>query len=112
MGSIKFYLNGDETTFMNACTSIHNQIKLNQEIVNDDQILLKFLENPVMVQLKGTAWKQMVVSTDEPEFVTDLKIYLVQELKRNGLSPHLQLEQTKGIKDSILIPSQPRKIDL
>ena len=85
---------------------------MTRKIVHDDLTFLKFLEQPVMVLLKGKAFKNLVVSRDEPDFVTILKKSLVEDLKPYGSSIHLKLLKTKGIETPIMIPHQVKKVDL
>ena len=112
MENIKFYEKEEETSLMNAHIVIRDQIKMNRQIMHDDQTFLKFLEQPVMVLLKGKAFKHLVVSRDEPDFVTILKKSLVEDLKPYGSSISLKLLKTKGIETPIMIPHQVKKVDL
>merc|ERR1712126_113382 len=108
MQNIKFYIMDKETSLNTAHKMIelyNGQFKMNNATDND---FLKFLEQPVMVLLKGSSFKQFVVSRFDPEYVIQLKKSLIEEIKLNGSSRHLQLLKTRDVLSPIMLPSQPR----
>ena len=77
MQNIKFYIMDKETSLNTAHKMIelyNGQFKMNNATDND---FLKFLEQPVMVLLKGSSFKQFVVSRYDPEYVIQLKKSLI-----------------------------------
>ena len=84
----------------------------NMTFKHDNHNILRYLEEPMVVLMKGNVFKKLVISRDEPENVTILKKSLVKELKWNGSSPHLRLLKTSGILKPIEIPFQPYEITL
>ena len=108
--NIKFYVIDEDADLINDRGNLdgYNEMTLK----HDNEQFLRYLEEPMIVLMKGNVFKKLVVSRDEPENVTILKKSLVKELKRNGSSPHLRLLKTSGILKPIEIPFQPYEITL
>ena len=74
--------------------------------------LTQYLEQPMMVTAKRGRMKNLFVSRDEPQVVTNVKKFLLAEFQKADASSVLKLVKKQPILAPLQIPSHPKKIDI
>ena len=119
MGDIKFYIMDEESRammdakfMMDGSRSLETRNIMPRAVIHNDLQMLRYLEDPVIVFMKGDVIKKMIVSRGEPKDVTSLKKSVITELKLNGSSSHLRILKTSLISMPFQTPILPNEINM
>ena len=109
---IKFFSNNNEITMMDAHRILDMISPQNGGAVHGAQAIKAFLEDPIIVLTKKGKAKKIVVSQNESDCVSKVKMALVAHLMQTGSSANLQVVKKQAIIDPIEITSAVKKIDI
>ena len=108
----KFYSQNEEVSVTNAHRILDMINSQNGHSRYGVHIFKTSLEQPMMIQLKNGQAKDVLVSKNELDCVSKIKLMLVKELVRNVENQQLKVVKKESIMKPFDLAPQPKKINL
>ena len=108
----KFYSQNEEVSVINAHRILDMISSQNGHGRHGAHIFKTSLEQPMMIQVKNGQAKDILVSQNELDCVSKIKLMLVKELVKNVENQQLKVVKKESIMKPFDLASQPKKINL
>ena len=109
---MKFFSQDEEITMDKAHGMLDLMSSPNGQMVHDTQAFKTSLEEPMLIFVKKGKAKDVVVSKNEPDCASKMKVTLVYALMEKGKNQNVEIIKKGAIKKAFQIPSRPKKINL
>merc|ERR1712136_342116 len=108
----KFYSQNEEVSVSNAHRILDIISTKNGHSRHAAHIFKTSLEQPMMIQVKKEQAKHVLVSKNELDCVSKIKLMLVKNLMQNEENQQLKVVKKESIKKPFELPPQSKKIDI